>query len=439
MKRLRIALLPALLAVIASCADDAPGPEPSRRVFLIGIDGAAWTRLDPLLAAGRLKAFATLLNEGVRAPLESMLPTVSPALWTTVATGKTFEKHGIYDFIVETGEDDGAATAGQVRASADGDVMHMTSNMRRTKALWNILGDVGKRSAFVGWWVTWPAEQVHGFQVSSHVPLDQTGGRAEPTKGTLKAGLGRQTWPPELFDEISPLILPADSVTFDDARRFMDLKPEELDRDIVEGFRWAFSADETYRAVAKLLLAKDPDIELWGLYFNGVDVVEHRYWKYNEPEAYRPFDPEEIPRFRNVIDRYYQYTDDLIWEILQQRRPGDTFFVLSDHGFHARGHRDSPPGVFVAAGYHIDPAAKFSSPPRLLDIAPTVLALLGIPAAEDMDGRVLDELFPEEWKDAYPHERIPTYDTVGWTPQAPIASDVDEELMKRLRTLGYIE
>ena len=76
----------------------------------------------------------------------------------------------------------------------------------------------------------------------------------------------------------------------------MDLEPEELDRDIVKGFRWAFSADETYRAVVEHLMEKDPDIELWGLYFNGVDVVEHRYWKFNEPAAYRPFDPAEVQR-----------------------------------------------------------------------------------------------------------------------------------------------
>ena len=428
MTPLRFALLPMLLALAASCADS-PAPEPSRRVFLIGIDGATWTRLDPLLTSGRLKAFATLLNEGVRAPLQSMLPTVSPALWTTVATGKTFEKHGINDFTVEAGEDGGK----------NANIMHMTSNMRRTKALWNILGDIGKRSAFIGWWVTWPAEEVTGYQVSSHVPLDQQGGRAEPTKGTLQAGLGDQTWPPELFEEIAPLILPADSVTYEDAKRFMVLEPDEIDRDIVEGFKWAYSADETYRAVANLLLEKDPDIELWGIYFNGVDVVEHRYWKYNEPAAYRPFDPEEIPRFRTVIDRYYQYTDDLIWEILEQRRPGDTFFLISDHGFHARGHKDAPDGIFVAAGEHIDPAAQFTQPPRLMDVAPTALALLGIPAAEDMDGRVLEELFLPGWRETYPRERIDTYDTEDWSPQAPIASEVDEELLKRLRTLGYIE
>jgi predicted AlkP superfamily phosphohydrolase/phosphomutase len=418
-----------LLSLSLGCASEpAPAPRPASRVFLIGIDGATWDRLEPLIETGRLKAFNTLLRDGVRAPLQSMLPTVSPALWTTVATGKTFEKHGINDFTYAAG-DEGERSAA---------IMHMTSNMRRTKALWNIMGDVGRRSAFVGWWVSWPAEPVNGYIVSSHVPLQQSGGRSAPTKGTLAPDLEGQTWPPELFGEIAPLIRPADGVTFDEASRFMMIDADEIGRDIVEGFRWAYSADETYRAVTKRLLEKDPDIELWGIYFNGIDVVEHRYWKYNEPDAYRPFDREEIPRFRNVIDRYYKYTDELIWDLLEQRREGDTFLVISDHGFHARGHKDAPSGVFVAEGRHIAPGAV-PKDPRLVDIAPTVLALLGIPAAEDMDGRVMDELFTEEWRAASPRERIPTYDTEGWREQTPIASSVDEELMERLRGLGYVE
>jgi predicted AlkP superfamily phosphohydrolase/phosphomutase len=422
-------LLTALLIALApGCAGKADAPPPPGRVFIIGIDGATWDRVDPLLAAGRLPTLGKLILEGTRAPLESMIPTVSPALWTTVATGKEFEQHGINDFTL-TVQEDGEESA---------NIMHMTSNLRRTKALWNILGDVGKRSAFVGWWVTWPAEEVAGYMVSSHIPLSQTGGRAKPTKGTLSLDLEGQTWPPELFEQIRPLIRPSDSVTYDEAKRFMALRKEELDRDIVAGFRWAFSADETYRAVSEYLLDRDPDIELWGLYFNGIDVVEHRYWKYNEPEAYRPFDRSEIARFGHVIDRYYKYTDGLLGEILERRRPGDTFLIVSDHGFHARGHKDAPYGMLIAAGRHIQKDAV-PEHPRLIDLAPTVLALLGLPAAEDMPGRVLDELFTEDWRDAYPKERVPTYDTEGWTPQAPIASDVDEELMQRLHALGYLE
>jgi predicted AlkP superfamily phosphohydrolase/phosphomutase len=320
--------------------------------------------------------------------------------------------------------------------------MHMTSNMRTTKALWNILeGDRG-RSAFVGWWVSYPAEEVDGYVVSSRVPLSQSGGKDAPTKGVLTAdGVGGQTWPPELYDRILPLIRPAGSVTFEEAERFMDLKPEELDRDIVAGFRWAFAADETYRDVALKLLGEDPDIRLWGLYFNGIDVVSHRYWKYLEPSRYRNVNPAEIPRFRDVIERYYVYSDGILGDLLAHRRPGDTVLVLSDHGFHAHGHKDGPSGILVAAGANIAKDAK-PDHPELVDIAPTVLALLGLPGADDMDGRVLDELFTEGWRARYPKERIDSYDTEEWLASrgdtAPVASGADEELLERLKALGYM-
>jgi predicted AlkP superfamily phosphohydrolase/phosphomutase len=420
--------LPLVAASLGACG--APEPGPSERVFLIGIDGATWSMIDPLLAQGKLPNLGALIAEGSRTDLESMIPTKSPALWTTLVTGKEFAKHGIDDFTMVTRED----------GTENERVMHMTSNLRKTKALWNILGEEASGSAFIGWWVSWPAEKVNGVIVSSHVPLEQTGGKGAPTKGTLVEGVAGMTWPPELFDELVPLVRSAESVTYEEARRFMEIEPDELDRDIVEGFRWAFAADETYRAVTKYVLAREPELDLYGIYFNGIDVVGHRYWKYLEPAAYPPFPRQEIPRFDQVIRRYYEYTDELIGEVLSARRPGDTILLVSDHGFHARGHKDGPAGVLVAAGTNVAKGAPFPSPPpRLVDVTPTILALLGLPGAKDMDGRVLDELFTEAWRKGRPNDEIDTYDTDDWREQSPLASDVDEELMRRLKTLGYLE
>lgn len=407
-------------------------PQRSGRVFLIALDGATWNVIDPLLERGRLPHLASLIKEGSRAHLLSMIPSKSPALWTTVATGKNFDAHGINDFTDIVRED---GTRNEV-------VMHMTSNMRTTKALWNIVGDEAGTSAFVGWWVTWPAEQIRGTMVSSHVPLEQTGGRDRPTKGTLIAGDPTgQTWPPQLFETLRPMIRSPASVTLAEALRFMRVEEEEMDKDVVEGFRWAFAADETYRAVNRHLLETQPDHDLWGLYYNGIDVVGHRYWKYLEPGKYRAFPKEEIPRFRSVIERYYQYTDELLGEILAHRRPDDSFLVLSDHGFHANGHRDGPPGILVTAGRHFARGVEPDSV-RLVDIAPTALALLGLRTADDMDGRVVDELFTEEWRRARRRDTIPTYDTAEWLAareRTPLASAVDGQILERLRGLGYIE
>ncbi|HET9886493.1 MAG TPA: alkaline phosphatase family protein [bacterium] len=428
MKRAAVFLAVCLGAgLMTSCAKEAP-PQRSTRVILIGIDGATWHRIDPLVQAGRMPNLKSLIDEGAHAYLKTMMPSRSPALWTSVATGKNFDKHGINDFTAATGKDGEDIQR----------IMHMTSNMRRTKALWNILSDAGKKVAFVGWWCTWPAEKVNGYMVSSYVPLEQTGGRGAPTKGTLMEGKSGQTWPPELFQELRPYLLPASHVTYDQAKRFMDIEPVDMDRDIVEGFRWAYAADETYRRSALHILEKDPNLDLIGVYFNGVDVMCHRYWKYIEPEKYPPFPVKDIARFGKSIDEYYVYTDGLIGELLKHRRPGDTIFVLSDHGFHDHGHDDGPDGIFIAAGQNIVKKPKLGQV-RLVDIAPTVLALLDMDGAQDMDGRVVEELFPKAWQKAYPKEQVATYDTGDWQAQTPIPSDVDEELMNRLKALGYVK
>ena len=49
-----------------------------------------------------------------------------------------------------------------------GEQLPVTSQMRKVKALWNILSDAGKRTDVVGWWATWPAETINGTIVSDH-------------------------------------------------------------------------------------------------------------------------------------------------------------------------------------------------------------------------------------------------------------------------------
>ena len=52
------------------------------RVLLIGLDAAEWEVIDPMIAAVRLPNLKSLVENGVRAPLKSNEPTISPAIWT---------------------------------------------------------------------------------------------------------------------------------------------------------------------------------------------------------------------------------------------------------------------------------------------------------------------------------------------------------------------
>ena len=91
------------------------------KVALIGLDGADWELIDPLIARGRLPHLARLKAGGAWGPLRSMDPMLSPLLWTTVATGKPPEQHGIIDFLV--------------RDPATGKPVPVSSRARRVKAI----------------------------------------------------------------------------------------------------------------------------------------------------------------------------------------------------------------------------------------------------------------------------------------------------------------
>ena len=82
------------LGVLFSCAKKQELNE-SRKVVVIGVDGAEWTIINRLVSQNRLPALGVLLKEGAWGDLESIPPLVSPAIWTTIATGRSRSDHGI--------------------------------------------------------------------------------------------------------------------------------------------------------------------------------------------------------------------------------------------------------------------------------------------------------------------------------------------------------
>ena len=126
---------------------------PAKRVLLIGWDAADWVFLTPLLDSGKMPNLQRLIENGTSGRIATLQPILSPILWTSIATGKRGDKHGILSFVEPTPD-------GQ-------DIRPVTSYSRRTKALWNILSQLGKRSVVVNWFASHPAEPIHGAIVSN--------------------------------------------------------------------------------------------------------------------------------------------------------------------------------------------------------------------------------------------------------------------------------
>jgi hypothetical protein len=104
---------------------------------------------------------------------------------------------------------------------------------------------------------------------------------------------------------------------------------------------------------------------------------------------------------------------------------------------HSGGHGWEPPGVFFAAGPDIDPKANLEGI-RIHDITPTVLYGMGLPVAEDFDGKVFESLFTSAFRTAHPKQTIKTYGSLG-AGNATKSAQTDKEMVEQLRELGYIE
>ena len=445
-------LLPALLAT-AACGGREPGPpaggvsgggsggpgtadpEGRARVVLFGIDGADWRVIDPLMAAGRMPNMSRVVREGAAGTLLSMEPSASPSLWTTIATGVSPERHGIHGFVVP------AAQSAPVRP--------VTSAMRQAPAFWNILSRYDRKSGVVGWLVTWPAEPVDGFIVSSYLPYVYNWSTGRPLKGTIVEGIPHQTFPEGLIDEIEALKVRPESLDRPTLERFYDpVAAERLsaeDRECVTGFRWSLACDETYRRIGRHLFARYP-VDLFAVYFGGADVASHRFWKFAHPEAldYR-VRPEDAAVLGRVIDAYYEHLDAALGEYLADLGPGDTLVVLSDHGFQpvwdpsrptTSGHHRLE-GVIALWGRGVVPGARIEGA-RLVDVLPTLLLLLEVPRARTLEGQPMTAALDPGFVSRHPQQVVADYGPAS-AAEGPGTSDFDDNVLERLRSLGYIQ
>ncbi len=413
------------------------------RVVIVGIDGADWRVIEPLVEQGRMPTFGRLIREGTTGVLRSMEPSASPSLWTTVATGVGPDRHGIHGFVV--GADGGEGEPPRDRSQ----VRPVTSTMRRAPAFWNILPHYGLKVGVVGWLVTWPAEPVDGYVVSSYLPYIYNWSTGRPLKGTIISGIPHQTFPEGLIDELDPLkVKPADLDAVA-VRRFYDpARVERLpksDRECVEGFLWSLACDETYRRIGLHLFGKYP-VDLFAVYFGGVDVSSHRFWKFANPGALAyHVQPEEAAVLGRVIDEYYAYVDGLVGEYLARLGPDDTLIVVSDHGFkpvlfpgrpNTSGHHRME-GIVAIWGRGARRGARLRGEPGLLDILPTICDLLGVPIAMDLEGHVIEEALDPRFALDHRPRFVESYALAAASP-GPDESDLDRNVLDRLRSLGYI-
>lgn len=280
------------LALCLLAAGGCSSGEPVERhpLVVVGVDGGEWRVIERLWEEGRLPHLKALADRGVTATLRTDY-TASPVIWTTIATGVVPAAHGITDFVV---------------ATPRGDVP-VSSSLRRVPALWNMVSAAGGRVGVVGWWASWPAEEVTGVVISDRALLEVPDG----------------VYPPELVPRFQQWVAEADA-------RANPFQGNEL----------AARRDQVATHAACRLLESEPPFDLLLVYYRSVDIASHNHWKYFEPEAFDDVDPRLLAEQGGIIPAAYEAVDQALGRIAAAAGEGVNLLVISDHGFHpARGEQ----------------------------------------------------------------------------------------------------
>jgi hypothetical protein len=214
-----------------------------------------------------------------------------------------------------------------------------------------------------------------------------------------------------------------------------------------------YAADLTYVAVARWLAAHG-QYDIFFSYLRGPDMVSHKFWRYFEPhKSPVSLSEDEIALWGEVVPRYYEWVDEVVGEILGWFPAETPTVILSDHGFHGPRlgkaalrlgtQEHNPFGIYLVRSPLYQAGAWFDRM-ELLDICPSLLAMIGLPASSEMPGRVLAAGLTEKGTKlvtGLEQNRLASYQDL--TPTETLAGEedpeVDEAIRQQLRSLGYIK
>jgi predicted AlkP superfamily phosphohydrolase/phosphomutase/Flp pilus assembly protein TadD len=410
-------------------------PSPGRHpVIWIGLDGLDWELLDRLSSEGKIPNWTKLVGEGYSARLRSFVPLISPIVWTSEETGVAPDVHRVLDF--------------QEVDPKTGAKVPISGRSRAVPAIWNIASAAGLKVGVVGFWATHPAEKVDGFFVSDH---------ATPILFE-KLPLAGVAYPTSLEPGVAQIVARDGRITAADLAPYLDVPREEIEAALSSGegmknpivaLARILGATRVTQRIARDLYDRNlPD--LTAVYFEGTDEIGHIFASDSPPKLQCVSDAD-YARYHRAVEVYYATIDRILGQWM--RRAADeqaTLLVSSDHGF--KWGADRPcglesgnwataafwhrlDGVFAAWGARVRHRAERSEA-HVLDVAPTILALLGLPADKKMPGHVVAEGF----RDLAPAPKKDVFATmtVARVPSEEVSAEAAAEYSKKLLALGYL-
>lgn len=271
--------------------------EDGRRLAIIGVDGATFDVILPMVENGELPTLSRLMKGGVYGELNSTFPPMTPPAWSSFANGLNPGKHGIYDFTE--------------RVLGTYSIRFVNASMRHGKSIWTIASEFGKRVAVMSVPFTYPPDRVNGVMISG---IDAPGIGAQGDPSIM--------YPPQLYYELVKNVGPY----------IISSNPR---KEIYEGNMKA-AVDKILGAVerkgdnAKYLIKMD-NWDLFIMVFGETDLVGHHFWKYHDPNS--PFYEKTLPEVNDAVKTVYRTVDRKIGEMLSLLPSDMPVIIVSDHGF----------------------------------------------------------------------------------------------------------
>lgn len=262
------------------------------KLLIIGLDGATWDVLIPLINEGELPTLSKLLENGSSGVLESTIPPVTGGAWLSLATGKTPGKTGIIDFLNKKNE--------------SYKLYPVSSSDFKGRSIWDYLSKTNKKVGIFNYPMLFPPYKVNGFMIS---------------------GLGSSpddeiSYPPSLKEELEHVSGKYEIYVDYHSKKYenLDLFIRDLNEFLDKFEKWIY------------YLIKNKEWNFLFLVFSVTDWMQHIIWRHID-DSHPMYDPEVSPGYKQEFIKFWQRIDEIIGNILNMI-PRDTIvFLVSDHGF----------------------------------------------------------------------------------------------------------
>ena len=257
------------------------------KICILGLDCAA---PEILFGDSRLQNIRRLMQRGLWGRLESVIPPITVPAWMCMSTSQDPGSLGVYGFRNRTNY----TYAG----------LGITNSASiQQPAMWDYLGQQGKRAIVVGVPPGFPPRKVNGISVGCFLTPDST--------------KDEYTHPPEIKDSITSLVgeYPVDVPGFrTDDKQWLKEQIFEMSRKQWKVVHW---------------LMKEKEWDYFHFVDIGLDRVHHGFWdSYDRQHIhYRAGNP-----FEDVIPNYYAWLDEQISKALELVDDNTVVLVVSDHG-----------------------------------------------------------------------------------------------------------